>query len=221
MIFILVGGGDEAGRGSVIGPLVVGFVVLTPSQARILKKLGVKDSKQLSREKRNFLYKKIKSIAEEVKSYKISAKEINEAMSNSISLNDLEAIYFARLISNLKSEPNIIYLDSPEFIEEKFSSKVLSYLDKDLKIVSRHKADENFVAVSSASIIAKVERDRFISYLKKKFNIDIGSGYPSDNITIGALRNELNRHMLKDYIRSHWYTINRIRQYTLNRYSSE
>ena len=58
-------GVDEAGRGSVLGPLVVAGITISKSKINILKKLGVRDSKKLSPAVREHLYKKIIEIVDD------------------------------------------------------------------------------------------------------------------------------------------------------------
>lgn len=227
---IIVAGGDEAGRGAVLGPLVIGVVAVRESREKKLADIGIRDSKLLTRRKREFVYDEIYSIAEEVKSYKISASEINSAMKSNISLNELEAIHFTRLMDSLECDVRRIYLDSPDVIQERFGvrigimSKKPVRVDKvkgkrvakAIKIISEHKADTKYPVTSAASIVAKVERDRGIDSIIENINIDIGSGYPSDKKTIGAIRSDLVNHVLAPYIRVRWKTMDDIRQFRIS-----
>jgi len=98
VVFIIIAGGDEAGRGAVLGPLVVSLVSINEGKAKKLSEIGVRDSKMLSRKRREFLFDDIYSLAEDVRTYAITPEEINNAMRSNISINELEAIHFARLI---------------------------------------------------------------------------------------------------------------------------
>ncbi|MCL5418316.1 MAG: ribonuclease HII [Candidatus Marsarchaeota archaeon] len=234
MVKIIICGGDEAGRGAVIGPLVLSLVAVKKEHQRKLSEIGVRDSKMLSAKKRKSLYGKISKIAIDIKVDRITPDEINDAMRNHISLNELEAAHFARLFDMMQSEISEIYLDSPDVIAEKFgirfnmsSSKptkitgIRASLPKGIKatkVIAEHKADSKYPVVSAASIIAKVSRDADIEKLKRELKIDIGSGYPSDAKTIEAIRQDYKQGRLNPHIRRYWSTIGRIKQTTLDKF---
>ncbi len=227
-VFILICGGDEAGRGALIGPLVVALVVFKKGSEKKLARIGVRDSKLLNTKRREELYKIINSLAIDTKVAKIDPIQINEVMKNKISLNELEAMHFSRLFDKLQTDVDLMYLDSPDVIEEKFGVRVnmltvkptrvagiKSAVQKGVKytkIISEHKADTKYAIVSAASIIAKVTRDREMKKIEKKLGIDLGSGYPSDIYTTDAVRKHMKSGILKDYIRERWATMDRIRQ---------
>jgi ribonuclease HII len=231
VVFIIIAGGDEAGRGAVLGPLVISLVSIKEGRIKKLAELGVRDSKMLSRKRREFLFDDIYSIAEDVKTYSITPEEINKAMKSNISLNELEAIHFARLIESTNAPK--VYLDSPDVIPEKFGIRISLISSKPLKvngvkgkkvkaqkeavarIIAEHKADIKYPVVSAASIIAKVTRDRAISELEERLGIEIGSGYPSDKKTISAIRENLGNSELLRHLRDEWKTLKFIRQMKL------
>ena len=108
--------------------------------------------------------------------FRRTAKEIDSRKKQRISLNKLEALKMAEIINQLK--PDIIYIDAADVKEDRFRdsiSKLLEYKPK--RIISKHKADNTYLIVSAASIVAKHERDVIINNLKKKYG-DFGSGYP-------------------------------------------
>jgi len=237
VVFIIIAGGDEAGRGAVLGPLVVSLVSINEGKAKKLSEIGVRDSKMLSRRRREFLFDDIYSLAEDVRTYAITPEEINNAMRSNISINELEAIHFARLIDESEANPKKIYLDSPDVIPEKFGIRV-SLISKKLlkvngvngvrrrekssgggnaakavaKIIAEHKADVKYPVVSAASIIAKVTRDRAIEELEESLGFELGSGYPSDKITIDMIRRNLDNERLLKHVRAEWKTLKLIRQ---------
>ena len=234
MVFIIIAGGDEAGRGAVLGPLVVSLVSINEGKAKKLSEIGVRDSKMLSRKKREFLFDDIYSLAEDVRTYAITPEEINNAMRSNISINELEAIHFARLIDESEANPKKIYLDSPDVIPEKFGIRVSLISKKPLKVngvrrmekersgsnaakavakvIAEHKADVKYPVVSAASIIAKVTRDRAIEELEESLGFELGSGYPSDKITIDMIRRNLDNERLLKHVRAEWKTLKLIRQ---------
>ena len=229
MVIIIVCGADEAGRGAILGPVVISIVAVKSTSLHRLSKIGVRDSKILSEKRRNQLFDEIKGIASDIKVDRIYPSEINEAMRNHISLNELEAVRFAALFDQIEREIGSIYLDSPDVIAERFgtrfklssskSTKVIGVkgdkVDKGMKytrIIAEHKADSRYPVVSAASIIAKVTRDREIQKLEKQLKISIGSGYPSDNKTIEMIKRNLKSGILDGSIREKWSTMERIKQ---------
>jgi len=204
---MLILGIDEAGRGPVIGPMVIGGVLLDEKDGPRLRKLGVKDSKMLTPEKRQKLEKKIMEMAVEVHFIAISASEIDEKRKR-ISLNELEAMKMAELIENFKNKPDKIIIDLPDPDGNKFIRRIKKYIDLDIETIAEHKADVNYVEVSAASIIAKVERDRQIAELEKKYGIKLRTGYPHDPFTIEFL--EKLEGETPDFVRKSWETFKRI-----------
>jgi len=170
---------DEAGRGPLIGPLVIAGVCIDEKHEPELKKLGVKDSKLLTAKKRRELYNIL------IKKYKyhvliVPPHDIDEAIGGTKSnLNWLEAEQSIELINDLKADKVII--DCPSNNVKAFKSYVKErLLNKKINLITEHKADLNYPIVSAASIIAKEEREQAILQLKKRLNLNFGSGYMTD-----------------------------------------
>ncbi|VVB77208.1 Ribonuclease HII [uncultured archaeon] len=227
MSTIIIAGGDEAGRGSVIGPLVISMVSIGKGKEKKLSDIGVRDSKLLSKKKRAFLFDEIRSISEEVQTYKITNDEINTAMKSGISINQLEAMHFARLLDEMQGGIDKAYIDSPDVIAERFGMRISLFAkrptkvvgikggskEKDnIKIISEHKADIKYPVVSAASIIAKVIRDSEMERIEEEVGIHIGSGYPGDKETVEVIKANLKSRVLSPYIREYWKTLENIRQ---------
>jgi ribonuclease HII len=191
-------GVDEAGRGSMLGPLVVAGISISKSKVNLLKKQGIRDSKKLSPRARERLYKKIIQIVDDYYVVKIPPRVIDKSVSNH-SLNHLEAKYMAKVISKLS--PSIAFVDSCDINSKRFG-KEISKLTSNTKIRSHHHADSKFITVSAASILAKVSRDRAITRLKKKHNI--GSGYPSDPKTKVFVKKSIRRNQNLTFLRKSW-----------------
>ena len=191
-------GVDEAGRGSMLGPLVVAGITISRSKINLLKKLGVRDSKKLSPVARERLYKKIIEVVDDYHVIRISPRIIDKSVSNH-SLNHLEAKYMAKVISKLS--PSTAFVDSCDVNSKRFG-KEISNLTSNTKIRSYHHADSKFITVSAASILAKVSRDRAITRLSKKY--DIGSGYPSDPKTKVFVKKSIRRNQNLTFLRKSW-----------------
>ena len=152
-------GVDEAGRGSLIGPVYAAAVILDKS----IKKKLLKDSKSLTKSSREILSKYIKKNSMWAVG-KASVREIEK-------INILQASLLAmkRAIQKLKKKPAIVLIDGNKVPEIK------SY-----KLKSIIKGDQKIPSISAASIIAKVTRDKMITSLGKKFkgyNWDKNFGY--------------------------------------------
>lgn len=192
-------GVDEAGRGSVIGPLVVcAFASVSQSQ---LIELGVKDSKDLTKKRRNELYDILQQMPHNV----ILCPP--DRIDNSTNLNDLEVELFAEALS-IMPEGDIM-LDACDVNAQRFAKNV-SNISK-LVCVAEHKADENYPEVSAASIIAKVTRDRAIEDLSMELGMDLGSGYPSDPKTQIAVKILAKGERPHECLRWSWKTVSDVR----------
>jgi len=170
-------GVDEAGRGSVLGPLVVGAVFSESED--VLIKIGVKDSKKLSPNVREKMFSQIMDQCK-VSIVMISASEIDSKRKIK-SLNEIELEMFVDACSKFSSDE--VYADCPDVNEIGFSNDMKRMM-KGPDIIAKHKADDIYPIVSAASIIAKVTRDRAIEDIKKELGKEVGSGYPSDEVTM-------------------------------------
>ncbi len=202
---------DEAGRGPVIGPMVIVGVLIKQESVGHLNSIGVRDSKLLSPNIRKRLAEKIRQVAEKIKIIEISPKEIDDRIILGMSLNTLEAKYMSEIIVELN--PDVVYVDAADVKPERFSKTIISFLPASMRkitIISEHEADKTYPIVSAASIIAKVRRDQVIMQLKKIYG-DFGSGYPSDKKTVQFLENYVKKHRrLPDCVRKTWSTAKRI-----------
>jgi len=204
-------GVDDAGRGSIIGPLVVAGVLVDYREIYKLVNLGVKDSKLLSPAKRTKLATEIVKIVKKHYIVKLSPSEIDvvvETGSKLHRLNRLEAHAMAKVIANLK--PDIAYVDASDILPERYAEHIAEKVPFKVKIISEHKADRTYPVVSAASIIAKVERDKAIAELNEIFG-NMGSGYCSDRKTITFLKNWVKIHgSYPEHVRKSWITAKKI-----------
>jgi ribonuclease HII len=202
---MLIAGVDDAGRGSVIGPLVIAGVLIKEEELPKLIQLGVKDSKLLSPHRREKLAMKIKQLVQKYSVIKISPEEIDEVVEKGRKLhklNRLEAQTMAKVIEMLK--PDTAYVDASDVLEERFKEHILECLPFRVEVVSEHKADRKYPVVSAASIIAKVERDMEIVELASVHG-DFGSGYPSDPRTMSFLQQCLEKKgEYPEFVRKSW-----------------
>ena len=195
---------DEAGKGSVLGPMVVAAVGV-PSED-VFSDIEVHDSKLLSPKMRERLYAVIRRRFRVV-TVRIDAHEIDEIRMG-MTMNACVARAHAQVIAKLS--PDCAYVDACDVNTFRYAEMVKNHLELPCEIVSEHHADEKFPVVSAASIIAKVTRDRAIATLAKKYG-EIGSGYPSDPVTIRFLNSYIDEHRVPPPIaRKSWKTVSAI-----------
>jgi len=206
---MLIAGIDEAGRGPILGPMVMSIVVIDSKDNAMLKKIGVKDSKLIPEKKREELYLEIKKIAKEIHTTKITANEIDKQREKD-SLNYIEVKMASKLINLLKTSPENIIIDCPQTSTDKYKEKVYALLNEHKKLTVENKADLNHISVGCASIIAKVERDRELHKLEKEIGIELGCGYPHDARTINAINQLEKTH--PNFIRKSWITYQNLKE---------
>jgi len=199
---ILKAGIDEAGRGAVIGPLVIACVTILPDKEQELSELGVKDSKLLTPIKRERLFDKIFSKASSIFVRKVQPTEIDRALSGK-GLNHLEARIMAELLE--KARISVVYVDAPQSNPRSFETLLRFLSGSKVEIIAEPFADKKYPLVSAASIIAKVVRDREIRKLRDIYG-DFGSGYPSDEKTRKFLASLISADEVPPIVRRSWQT---------------
>jgi len=195
---------DEAGRGPIIGPLVIAGALFYEEDNNTLKQLGIKDSKLITPKKRKILFEKIKKIAKSYEIILVEPLEIDQTLEgDSSNLNWLEADKIIQIINLLNPDQAII--DCPSNNIAKYKDYIHSRLNnKNTKLIVEHKADLNYVESGAASILAKVTRDKEIEEVKKEIGIDFGSGYPSDPKTKEFIQKYWDKHSI--IMRKSWQT---------------
>ena len=207
---MLLLGVDEAGKGPVIGSMFVAGLVIDEEKLFDLVALGVKDSKQLSPERREFMAKKIDRIADDKYILEVSPSIIDE-LRQVMTMNDIMVRCFSQVLQRL-SCANRAILDAADVNEARFGERVRKASGKSMAILAEHKADQNHPVVSAASILAKVNRDRSVRVLEQSMNCIIGSGYPGDPKTIEFLGRWVKEHGdLPLCARHTWVTAQRIK----------
>jgi ribonuclease HII len=145
-----IAGVDEAGRGPCAGPLLIAAVILKDPSAPELS--AVRDSKEINEKKREELFDVIMRVAESVSVIRVSVEEIDERGVHAANLDGMR-----RAVKGLSVEPAYVLTDG--------------YAIQGLAIpnVAVWKGDQVVTAISAASIIAKVTRDREMIELDKKY----------------------------------------------------
>ncbi len=207
-----IAGIDDAGRGPIIGPLVIAGVLLDEEDLPKFVDLGVRDSKCLSPRRREEFAAEIKELALKYHVAMLSPAEIDRVVETGRKLhklNRLEAQTMAKVITVLK--PDVAYVDASDVLADRFKHHIAENLGFKVQIISEHKADAKYPVVSAASIIAKVERDRVISELQEKHG-NIGCGYPTDPQTLKFLEKWIRKFgSYPDFVRKSWKPAKRLK----------
>ena len=206
----LILGIDDAGRGPVIGPMVLAGCLIEKKIEPEFRKLGVKDSKQLTAKRRDHLANIIREKAEDFEIVTVLPEEIESSNTEGTKLNEVEAIACAKIINRInKGYGKIkVVLDCPSTGIEKWRNFLMTRIDdlSNLEVVCEHKADINHLAVSAASILAKDVREKEMSILREKYGNEIGSGYSSDPYTMRFLQKNANKLADHGLFRKTWAT---------------
>ena len=194
---------DEAGRGSVLGPMVIAGVIVPEKMEKVLERMGVKDSKKLAPHRRTILSRKLKKMFD-YEVVVITARQIDEMRAEGINLNEIEKNAMESILLKMKPEKAIV--DAVDVKAERFQQSLCN--DTGVNVIAEHKADDKYIEVSAASIIAKAERDDQIAKINKDFikSGGIGSGYPSDPKTKDFLAKYTYDEM-PDFVRRSWATV--------------
>jgi ribonuclease HII len=204
-MFSYIAGIDEAGRGAVVGPLVVCSAYCNRDDEKKLKRFCKKDSKQLSAKQREEVFSLLKPFCS-FRWVEISAADLNRLMGE-MNLNDIEAKAMADLAKRIKEGD--LMIDMPDRYAWTFRKRMERFGVN--RFEAEHKADETYPIVAAASICAKLVRDAKIEKIKEEVG-DFGSGYPSDGKTISALKDAATRKKLAPFVRERWKTLDRLKQ---------
>ncbi len=203
---------DEAGRGSVLGPLVVGaYLADEKVPDELLRELGVKDSKLLRPAARESLYGELRTRGKAV-AFRAEPALIDRYVGKG-RYNGLELEMMARLVVRLS--PREVFADACDVDAARFARELerrTAARGWRGTIVARHKADRDLPIVGAASIVAKVVRDRAIARLQSESVRRLGSGYPSDPLTREFVRRHLSEGgPLPSCVRRSWATLDTLK----------
>ncbi len=201
---------DEAGRGPVIGSLFIGFAIIILEKKEdyeefvdFLDKIGVKDSKKLSKKKRKEVAEKLKESLD-FKYVQLTPEVIDKNIFSGTNLNELQINSIVHILNIEK--PDLIFVDALTSNSEKYKQKLLNKLNYvPDNLIAENKADDKYKIVGAASIIAKELREKEISDIKKRIGIDFGSGYPSDPLTKSFIKENYNKEF-NFIFRKSWMT---------------
>jgi len=204
-------GTDESGKGDYFGPLVIAGVYLTPQAGKLLKTLGIRDSKELSDYQ-------IKQLATEIKKMNeiifdvvlISPEKYNRLYAKMGNLNRLMGWAHARVIENLLGKCDAGEVISDKFGNEKIILDALQQRGRSINLQQVTKA-EKFIAVAAASILARDAMVKWFNTHSKKYKLKIPKG--SSLEVESTARNILKKYgeeELNRLVKLHFKTSNKI-----------
>ncbi len=200
---------DEAGRGSVLGPLVVGGFLYEGDGDEALRAAGADDSKALTPARRERARVALGALGA------WDTRAIPADVIDGGNLNTLEEDAFVDLVRAFA--PDRVLLDAP--VAPAGIPRLRARLVARTGVgdwVIEPKADATYAVVGAASIFAKTTRDAAMEAIAADIGIALGSGYPSDPLTRGWLAARVaGGGALPAFVRTRWGTIEALRQQAL------
>jgi ribonuclease HII len=199
---VLVAGIDEAGKGPIIGPLIIVGILINEEDSAKLKTIGAKDSKLLTHKKRIDSAKQILKIVKNQKIILVQPDEIDNAVKghDGLNLNWLEARKTAEIINFLKPDKAIVDCPSPNI--KAYTNYLKKFINnQNIELIVEHKA-EKYEPVAAASILAKVAREEEVEKIEKKIGQKIGTGYMSNPQCQKFVKENFDKH--SELFRKSW-----------------
>ena len=212
---MLILGIDDAGRGPLIGPMILAGVLVDKDGESFLKRRGVADSKTLLHTRRVELSKVIEETALDFHVVKAYPQDIDFAIGQGTNLNTLEAMKTAEIINEInktkrQKEKIKVIVDCPSVNIGAWKTKLIGFVKfkGNLEIHCEHRADVNHPSVSAASILAKCIREEEVAKIRGEFKNygEIGSGYPADPATKEFLKKNGKELKNSGIFRKSWAT---------------
>ncbi|MBN1330585.1 MAG: ribonuclease HII [Candidatus Heimdallarchaeota archaeon] len=209
-------GADEAGRGLIIGPMVIGACAITEHQAENFEHYGIKDSKKYTsysklKDHMNFIKKN--SLAWSVKV--LSAKIIDHFNINGMSMDEAEAFAFYRALEELAikiPEITVFHVDNFQAADKLQTLMKQHEKLKTIKLIVKPRAESEFISVSAGSILARERSLLELEKMREKYG-DFGSGSTSDAKTIAWLKRYYKNHgKWPPVVRTFWKTTTEIEE---------
>ncbi|MEF8842157.1 MAG: ribonuclease HII [Haloarculaceae archaeon] len=179
-------GADEAGKGPVLGSMFAAAVRAPPTAIPDT----VEDSKRLSSARREALAAALRAngrVGVGIGEIPVSRIDGEEDM------NTLTVAAQAEAVAAVARDGDGGVIDAGDVSAERFVRRVADRVPVDVELRAEHGADETYLLVSAASVLAKVERDAHVAGLAETYG-EVGSGYPSDPTT-----REFLRRYVEDY----------------------
>lgn len=204
-------GTDESGKGDFFGPLVVAGVLGDKQSLIKLKKIGVKDSKELTDSVINKLAGRIKNLVKgKYEIIAINPAKYNELYSKIGNLNRLLGWAHAKVLENILEKHEVNEAISDKFGDEKLITTSLQKKGQEL-ILHQYTKAERYTAVAAASILARAKFNSWFVIMNKKYNVQLPKG-ASIKVETSAKEviNNFGRDELKNLVKLHFKTTKKI-----------
>lgn len=204
-------GVDESGKGDFFGPLIIAGFYVNPEIREELKKLQIKDSKELSDEKVSHLANRL---IENFRNYfsivRIYPKKYNELYSKIRNLNSLLAWGHARCIENILMKHRVPLAICDQFGNENYVKKALMKEGKQIELIQTPKA-ERYIGVAAASILARNSFIEWINNTERRLGIIIPKGANQKvKETAKIIEDRFGKDSLYEYVKTHFKTFREI-----------
>ncbi len=204
-------GTDESGKGDYFGPLVIAGVFAGKDNLKILKKIGVKDSKQLTDASIKIIAKEIKAIIRD--SYDvivINPERYNNLFDKMGNVNRILGWAHAKVLENILEKHDSSEAISDKFGDERLINSALQTKGKNLLLHQFTKA-ERYTAVAAASILAREKFCEWFDFQKKVLKIELPKGASSTVDKAAAeIKNNYGMEKLKELAKVHFKTTKKI-----------
>lgn len=200
-------GTDESGKGDYFGPLVVAGVYLTPDSGKLLRSIGIRDSKELSDSQIRQFAAEIKKMNEIIFDVVlISPEKYNQLYEKMGNLNSLMGWAHSRVIENLLVKCSAGEVISDKFGNEKIILDALQQRGRLINLTQVTKA-EKFTAVAAASILARESLVKWFKIQSKKYKVEIPKGSSSEvERTAKYLFEKYGADIMKNLVKVHFKT---------------
>ena len=197
-------GADEAGRGSLVGEMIVAVAAVPRGLIPRLREMGVRDSKKLTPQARAQLYRELSGMIP----FAVTPVRPAEIDSENLTILTEMAIASAveRLLPRIGGPSGVARIVVDRYGRQLKLGILLRRLGYKGPLIVEEKADDRYVEVSAASIIAKHVRDARIRALSSLYGVR-GSGYPSDERTVEWVLEVISRGERPPIIRYSWGTL--------------
>ncbi|MFD3156015.1 ribonuclease HIII [Haloimpatiens sp. FM7330] len=202
-------GTDESGKGDFFGPLVVAAVYADENTQKILRVLGVDDSKKLNDNRIIVLADEIKKLCK-YSVVCIGNEKYNELYKKIGNLNKLLAWGHARVIENVLEEVECKNALSDQFGNPKLIENALMKKGRKINLDQRPRAEEN-VVVAAASILARAEFVKKIKSMCIKYGLEFTKGVSNKTILVGKMFvQKYGKDRLKEVSKLHFKTTDKL-----------
>ncbi len=202
-------GSDESGNGDFFGGMAVCACYIEDNKIDMLKKLGVKDSKQLTDEDMKSMVDQLKANVKYELVY-VDPEAYNKLFEKYKNINTIKTLLHHQAITKLAKKINTTTIVIDQYCNEKSFKKHLATIGEDLNyhLILETKAENKYLQVAAASIVARVKFINELDKLSEAIGINLPLG-AVDSIVIPVLNKIKNRDDLNKFCKTHFRTFSK------------